>query len=156
MNLLPIDQFFRMPHRMNQHHVAKALPGGSVAQHGDEGGDPRPGGEQPKRLGVGELRKHEEAGRVGRHVEPLARLQAGKARRERALGDHDAVELEHRVVGRVDHGERPRHPLAVDVERDAHELAGLERKRRAFDAQREQRLGPMPIFDDFAFEPLCH
>src|SRR5581483_10208143 len=75
-------------------------------------------------------------------------------RRKRPLGHDHAVELEHRIARRVDERERPRDALAVDIQRDAHELAGLKTKRRPFDSERKQRLGPVAVLDHPAAEPL--
>src|SRR5262249_4456351 len=124
--------------------------------HGDERRDPGTGSHEPERPGVGKLGEHEKARRIRAHEEPLARLEAREPRRKRSLRHHDAVELEERLPRRVHHREGTRHPLAVDIERDAHELAGLERERRALHAQREQRIGPMPVVDDLAFKPCAH
>jgi hypothetical protein len=59
-----------------------------------------------------------------------------------------------RVRGRVDERKRARHAFAGYVERDAHELAGLEGERRPLDAQREQGLGPMAVLDHARRQPL--
>jgi len=44
----------------------------------------------------------------------------------------------------------------VRVEPDAHELPGLEAKRCAFDAKREERLGPVTVLDDRSAVPGAH
>src|SRR6185295_17360005 len=94
--------------------------------------------------------------RVRGHPQPLAGPQAREARRERAFRHYDAIELEHRVGRRAHHREGARHARAVDIERDAHELPGVERERRSLDAQTEQALGPMAVLDHLCFEPPGH
>jgi hypothetical protein len=72
--------------------------------------------------------------------------------RKRPFRHHDAVELEHRVVGRVDERERAGDAL---FHGNSYKLPSLEPEPRRFDPQREQRIGPAPVLDHPAFEPFC-
>jgi hypothetical protein len=69
------------------------------------------------------------------------------------LRHHDAIELEQRVPGRIDERERA-HQLRLKP--DAHELPRLKLDANPLDAQGKERLGPVPVLDHPALEPLTH
>src|SRR5688500_2832968 len=82
----------------------------------------------------------------------MPRAQLCQARRERALRYHDAVELQHRVIGCVDEREWSCDSL---FNGNAYELPRFEAQARRLDAQREERLGPVLVLDYPPLEPFA-
>jgi len=57
------------------------------------------------------------------------------------------IELEHRILRRIDEGKGARHTLAIDVERDAHELPAWKPSGAPSTRSEKQRVGPVPVLD---------
>ena len=108
-NQVLVDQLARVAHRMNQHDVLKRCQGASVRRMERNGAMPVPVETSHSVSASRHFAQHQKA-RPDWSRPAGGRRRAARARR----GDsgpsrhHDAVELEHRVLRRVDEGERPR------------------------------------------------
>src|SRR3954468_8251448 len=121
-----VCELARIADRVHQHDVAKATPQRFGPQDGYEWRQPGPCGDEPERLGIRHLGERQEPRRVSRYMEGSAGPDLRQPPREGPPPHDRAGELEHRGLRRIDEREGKGDPFTIDIERDAHELPGLE------------------------------
>jgi hypothetical protein len=98
----------------------------------------------------------EDAARLVRDPDPVADVEVGQARGQRAFRDLVEVDLERAPSRGVDQRVGPADALAVHVQRDLDVLPAVKSGQRGVDLQAVQFLRPVFLAGDRAVEPFGH
>ncbi len=120
---------------MHQDDIFKTLQVFPVLQDRKVRADGSTGRQHPQGVAVRYFLKHEEACRFADYLDLIVGFECRQPRAEFAIGNGDKIELEIRVIRRVDIGVGALHAFAVDFQSQLGELPGRKRLDGRMDGQ---------------------